>query len=94
MSDLNPQAKPTLVSRARMQTDAVTGEPVLLYPEGILVLNPTAHEILSRCDGKITIDELIRLLCEEYDEKEETVREDVVATLNNLRRRNLVTLNS
>ncbi len=94
MSDLNLQSKPTLVSRARMQVDAVTGEPVLLYPEGILVLNPTAHEILSRCDGKVTVDELIHLLCEEYDEKEETVREDVVAALNDLRRRNLVTMNS
>ena len=31
--------RPKLSSRARLQTDKVTGKPVLLYPEGVLMLN-------------------------------------------------------
>ena len=52
-------ARPALGSRARLQTDPVTGEPVLLYPEGLLQLNETAHAVLSRCDGKTTVGEVV-----------------------------------
>ncbi len=31
---------------------------VLLYPEGVVKLNPTAGEILRRCDGRHTVGEL------------------------------------
>jgi pyrroloquinoline quinone biosynthesis protein D len=41
---------------------------VLLYPEGVVKLNPTAGEILKRCDGEHTVatlvDELQRLFAE------------------------------
>ncbi len=94
MSDLNLESKPSLVSRARLQTDAVTGEPVLLYPEGILILNPTAYEIITRCDGKVTVGGIVRLLQEAYDEQEETLRQDVLETLSDLRHRNLITFTS
>jgi pyrroloquinoline quinone biosynthesis protein D len=88
----DPQSRPSLAPRVRLQTDAVTGEPVLLYPEGLLVLNPTAHEIVTRCNGKITVDELIRLLYDEYEESEETLRHDVLETLADLKQRNLIVL--
>ena len=35
-----------------LETDKVSNEPVLLYPEGILQLNETAHAIVERCDGR------------------------------------------
>jgi pyrroloquinoline quinone biosynthesis protein D len=92
MNVLNPQSRPTLAPRVRLQTDAITGEPVLLYPEGLLVLNPTAYEIVTHCDGKITVDELIRLLYDEYEESEETLRHDVLETLADLKQRNLIVL--
>jgi pyrroloquinoline quinone biosynthesis protein D len=88
----DPQSRPALAPRVRLQTDPVTGEPVLLYPEGLLVLNPTAHEIVTRCNGKITVDGLIRLLYDEYEESEETLRRDVLETLADLQQRNLIVL--
>ena len=41
------QSRPALAARVRLQTDPVSGEPVLLYPEGLLLLNATAHAVAS-----------------------------------------------
>ena len=87
----DPQSRPVLVPCVRLQTDPVTGESVLLYPEGILILNPTAYEIVTRCDGKITVDGLIGLLYDEYEESED-LRHDVLETLGDLKQRNLIVL--
>ena len=38
-----PGTRPRLSSRARVQMDKITGKPVMLYPEGALILNPTGH---------------------------------------------------
>jgi pyrroloquinoline quinone biosynthesis protein D len=92
MIPLDLQLRPALASRARLQTDPVTGEPVLLFPEGLLVLNPTAHEIVSRCDGAATVGEMIAALAEEYDAPADALAVDVVACLTDLRGRNLITL--
>jgi pyrroloquinoline quinone biosynthesis protein D len=32
---------------------------VLLYPEGVVKLNQTAGEIIKRCDGKLTVGEMV-----------------------------------
>ena len=63
ISDL---VRPSLAKGVRLQSDSTTGKNVLLYPEGIVELNETAHEILSRCDGR-TLGEIICELAEEYE---------------------------
>lgn len=45
---------PRLAKGFRMQWEAAQDCHVLLYPEGMVKLNPSAHEILSRCDGEHT----------------------------------------
>ena len=45
-------ARPSLARGVRLQSDGTTGKKVLLYPEGIVELNETAQEILSRCNGR------------------------------------------
>ena len=94
MTPLDLHLRPALASRARSQTDPITGEPVLLFPEGLLVLNPAAHEIVSRCDGAATVGEIIASLAEEYDAPADALVADVVACLTDLRERNLITLAS
>ena len=59
-------ARPSLAKGVRLQIDSTTGKNVLLFPEGIVELNETAHEILSRCDGR-TLGEIICELAEEYE---------------------------
>jgi coenzyme PQQ biosynthesis protein PqqD len=90
MPPIDPQGRPNLAPKVRLQFDSVRGEPVLLYPEGLLVLNATAHEIVRRCSGQVTVDDLVRLLVQEYDAPEEMLRQDMLETLTDLHRRKLI----
>ena len=86
---ISGSAQPRLTNGVRLQTDSVTGKSVLLYPEGIIELNETAHEILSRCDGR-TLDEIVQALVKEYDANFEALAADVRDTLSDLQRRKLI----
>jgi pyrroloquinoline quinone biosynthesis protein D len=84
-------AQPTLARGVRLQTDPKTGNSVLLFPEGVLELNETAQDILTRCDGR-TVSEIIQVLAEEYDIDVEMLAADVRETLADLQRRKLIEL--
>jgi pyrroloquinoline quinone biosynthesis protein D len=45
-------SRPQLARKARLRTDRLTGETLLLYPEHGLVLNASAAAILRLCDGR------------------------------------------
>jgi coenzyme PQQ biosynthesis protein PqqD len=45
-------SRPKLARKARLKTDRLTGDTLLLYPEHGLVLNPSATAILRLCDGR------------------------------------------
>ena len=66
MNDIDEQQRVRLAPGVRSQTDPATGDDVLLYPEGILILNETAREIVGRCDGKTTIAEIVAALAAEH----------------------------
>jgi len=53
----------------------VRQKPLLLFPEGLLVLNPTAHEIVGLCDGERTVAEIVKTLGEKF--KSDTIDRDV-----------------
>ena len=46
-----PDGVPRVGRGFRLQWEPVQKAHVLLYPEGMVKLNPTASEILARCDG-------------------------------------------
>ncbi len=46
-----PDWKPRIAPGMRLQMEPVQDTWVLLYPEGMVKLNPSASEILRRCDG-------------------------------------------
>ena len=85
-------ARPKLSFRARLQTDKVTGKPVLLFPEGALMLNPTGHAIVSLCDGRKTVQEIVSNLAERYKAPAQEISSQVADYLNKLRARNLLDL--
>jgi coenzyme PQQ biosynthesis protein PqqD len=87
---VSEQSKPCLARGVRLQKDASTGEPVLLFPEGVLHLSETAREILTQCDGQQTVSNIIASLAEEYDAEPETLRADVLECLVDLYQRKLV----
>jgi pyrroloquinoline quinone biosynthesis protein D len=86
---ISDTARPRLRKGVRLQTDSATGKSVLLFPEGIMELNETAHEILSRCDGR-TLSEIVRELAEDYDADVATLAADVRETLAGLQQRKLI----
>jgi pyrroloquinoline quinone biosynthesis protein D len=53
---LSADSRPQLARKARLRTDRLTGETVLLYPEHGLVLNASAAAILRLCDGRSAAD--------------------------------------
>lgn len=53
-TELSPDARPRLAPRFLFRWEDSQHAWVLLYPEGIIKLNPSAAEILKRCDGNNT----------------------------------------
>jgi pyrroloquinoline quinone biosynthesis protein D len=45
----------------------VREEHVLLVPEGVVRLNPTAAEVLELCDGERSLDDIVGELSARYD---------------------------
>lgn len=82
--------RPKLSARARVQTDKVTGKPILLYPEGVLILNPTGHAIVSLCTGDATFGEIVANLAARYKISPQEISTQIAAYLNRLREHNLL----
>ena len=80
-----------LARRARLQFDETTGKMVLLFPEGIVELNETAQEVLTRCDGR-NLRSIAVALAEEYEIDLATLAADVREIVADLQRRKLVEL--
>jgi pyrroloquinoline quinone biosynthesis protein D len=51
--------RPSIRAGFRLQWEAVQNSFVLLYPEGMVKLNTSAAEILRRCNGARTVDEIV-----------------------------------
>lgn len=51
--------RPKLSRRFRLQYEEAQSRWVLLYPEGMVQLNPSAAEILRRCDGERSFDAIV-----------------------------------
>ena len=84
--------RPRLAAKARAQTDRVSGGPVLLYPEGALLLNPTGAAILGLCDGRRTFAELVDELAARYNAPSGELSGDVGEYLIRLRDHGLLEL--
>jgi len=89
VTSLTLQNRPQLASHARIQTDRVTGQTVLLFPEGILELNETSGAILERCNGR-PIADLIADLAQHYEVPDSELQADVLEFLEDLHRRQLL----
>jgi coenzyme PQQ biosynthesis protein PqqD len=81
-------ARPKLATGVRLHRDKVREQDVLLFPEGALVLNETALEVLGLVDGERTLDEIAAVLSERYEGAD--VRDDVAELLDGIGERGLV----
>ena len=58
---------PSLWRLARVEYDDVRKRPVLLYPEGAVLLNDTGAAILRLVDGQRSVSDIARVLSEQYN---------------------------
>jgi pyrroloquinoline quinone biosynthesis protein D len=58
MNTLAASAKPVIGRGLRLQWEPAQNAHVLLYPEGMIKLNGSAGEIMKRCDGVRTLEDI------------------------------------
>ena len=59
--------QPKLSRKFRLQFEPAQDRWVLLYPEGMVQLNPRAAEILKRCDGERSVEAIVAELEAAYN---------------------------
>jgi pyrroloquinoline quinone biosynthesis protein D len=84
---LAPDAVPRLWRLARLDYDPARERPVLLYPEGAVLLNDTGKAILELVDGRRTVADIAAELSDRY---RTDVTEDVTEYLSRLAERELI----
>jgi coenzyme PQQ biosynthesis protein PqqD len=84
---LSSDSVPTLWKLARLDFDAVRNRPVLLYPEGAVLLNDTGKAILELVDGRRTVGQIAEILGTRY---QTDVAADVSEYLSHLAERELI----
>lgn len=72
-------SRPAIRTGFRLQWEPVQNAYVMLYPEGMITLNTSAAEILRRCDGSRTVDEIVAELEVAFQRTE--LKNDVVGFL-------------
>src|SRR5881409_3768913 len=89
---LSSGTRPRLAAKARVQTDKISGKLALLYPEGVLLLNPTGATIVELCDGQHTVAGVVTELATRYNLTADRLSGDVTEYLGRLRERGLLEL--
>jgi coenzyme PQQ biosynthesis protein PqqD len=84
---LSPDSVPRIWRLARLDYDPARQRPVLLYPEGAVLLNDTGREILELVDGTRTVAEIAGLLGARY---QTDFTADVTDYLSHLAERELI----
>lgn len=79
-----------LASKARLRFDRKSSRYMLLYPERGLVLNPTAADVLQRCDGERTVGSIVSELAQQYGHEVPAVEREVLDFLQVMADRGLV----
>ena len=92
MNAIADTSKPRLAAKSRLKWDAVREKRLLLFPEGVLVLNKTAHDVLALCDGQRAVAEIVKTLAAQYAVDANAIEADVKEILQKLSQKTFVTL--
>jgi len=67
---VNTTVTPAIAPMYRLQYEAAQDSWVLLYPEGMVRLNGPASEILRRCDGLRSVQQIVGELEQSFGESD------------------------
>jgi pyrroloquinoline quinone biosynthesis protein D len=81
---MDPSARPRLCRGVRIVHNEAHGGWVLLAPERVFKADKIAAEILRRCTGEATLEEISDELAREYSAPREKILFDVTVLLTNL----------
>jgi len=65
MGETHAIQRPMLSPHARYRWDPIRQQHQLVFPEGVLVLNPSSAAIITRCNGR-SLGELVEELDHEF----------------------------
>ena len=85
-----PAGRPRLAPGVRLHFDATRGLWVLLGPERVIETEGPASEILRRCDGTRTIEEIVDELAVHYTAERAEIDADVRAMLAELAAKRMI----
>jgi len=87
---ISAESRLRLAAKARLRFDRQSSRYMLLYPERGLVLNPTAADVLQRCDGERTVGSIVSELAQQYGHEPPAVEREVLEFLQTMADRGLV----
>lgn len=88
-----PNAKPRLPRGVRLVHNEAQGGWVLLAPERVFKADAIAHEILKRCTGDASVDQIVDDLAKAFaGAPRERIHEDVVKLIGGLSDKKLLEL--
>jgi pyrroloquinoline quinone biosynthesis protein D len=73
---INPDAIPAISPLFRLQWEEVQQSYVILYPEGMVTLSPSAAEIMKCADGKTAVVAIISTLEQQFQQSD--LSDDVI----------------
>ena len=89
---IDPDVRPRLPRGARLAHNEAQGGWVLLAPERVFKADPIAVEIIKRCNGTATLQEIVDDLAAAYAAPRERIMADVTALLCGLAEKRLLEL--
>ena len=73
---VSAESIPKLPRHAKLRFDKARDKWIILAPERVFELDQVAYEVISRCDGDLSVEQVIDGLCEKFDQ----VCRDVIMT--------------
>jgi pyrroloquinoline quinone biosynthesis protein D len=87
-----PSTRPRLPRGVRLVHNEAQGGWVLLAPERVFKADAIAHEILKRCTGEATLEQIVDDLAAAFNAPRERIHDDVVTLIGGLADKKLLVL--
>ena len=82
---VSAESTPKLPRHAKLRFDKARDKWIILAPERVFELDHVAFEVISRCDGGRSVEQVIDSLCEKFDQVgREVIMTDVTNMLQDL----------
>jgi pyrroloquinoline quinone biosynthesis protein D len=82
--------RPRLVRGVKLRPDVARGGHVLLAPERVVTVNPSAVAVVERCDGSRSLDTIVDELAATYSAERSLIEADVLTLVGDLAAKRLV----